>query len=851
VTDWRDPEPEDPIERERERRRLAEERGRALERELLDAQRRAQAAERRLGRVLAAPPIRLALAVRRAIRAGRRRATDQVGSARRAPAALGYRARRRWRLRGNRATPAAEDAFVRRVLAETPGSSRTDGPLVSVVVLNRDGEPMLRRLVPALAQTTYGALELVLVDNASSDGSIAYLEAASPRFPVRIVPNTSNRPYGEANDQGVEAATGELVLLLNNDVEPIHPAWLGHLVDTLLDAGATAVGARLVYPRHRGGRRANEQHPDQTLQHRGVAFALEDGLPVPRVLGAGEDPFGPAALAVTEVPALTAACLLLRRATYRDVDGFSPGYDYGWEDMDFCLRLRAAGGTLVHDGRAVLFHHESTTRVQTDRAAARTRLAANRARFEATWAPRLFREVLLDALGGTNDWTRWPLRAAVIPAPGAPRQVTAAVESGLARLGWSLTPHRGPEPRASSTPDVLVSLDPGLDLRSEPGNPVAVAWIEGDAAPWVVTPWFDRYDVVLADSDAARATVDQQSAKVAGRIPEHGPDEAGDAGQAVRDALRDWAAARRVAIRIGAPSHQAAPQWGDTWFGHVLQRELERAGHPAQVEIVPEWTGGADARADLTVHLFGQSEAPTRPCQLNILWQISHPDLARPELYERYDLVFVASTPFAARMAPRVRVPVLPLHQATDPSRFHPAEGGPAHELLFVGNSRNVRRRILDDLRGTSHDLAVYGAGWTPQLLDPRILAGESIPNRELHRYYAAAAIVLSDHWADMRDEGFIANRLYDALASGGFVISDDVEGIDAEFDGAVVTYRTAAELAELVDRWLADPSGRRERAERGRRAVLERHTFAHRVADILAAVRPLLDGRPARILRV
>jgi spore maturation protein CgeB len=127
-------------------------------------------------------------------------------------------------------------------------------------------------------------------------------------------------------------------------------------------------------------------------------------------------------------------------------------------------------------------------------------------------------------------------------------------------------------------------------------------------------------------------------------------------------------------------------------------------------------------------------------------------------------------------------------------------------------------------------------------------VAGASIPNEELHRFYAAAGIVLCDHWSDMRDEGFIANRLYDVLASGGFVISDDVEGIEAEFDGAVVTYRSPAELRALVDRWLADPAGRRDRAERGRRAVLDRHTVRHRVIAILDAILPKLEARPARL---
>ena len=69
-------------------------------------------------------------------------------------------------------------------------------------------------------------------------------------------------------------------------------------------------------------------------------------------------------------------------------------------------------------------------------------------------------------------------------------------------------------------------------------------------------------------------------------------------------------------------------------------------------------------------------------------------------------------------------------------------------------------------------------------------MKGEVIPNAELARYYGAADIVLNDHWDDMLAEGFISNRIYDALACGAFVISDPIVGIEAEFDGAVPTYR-------------------------------------------------------------
>jgi O-antigen biosynthesis protein len=244
--------------------------------------------------------------------------------------------------------------------------------------------------------------------------------------------------------------------------------------------------------------------------------------------------------------------------------------------------------------------------------------------------------------------------------------------------------------------------------------------------------------------------------------------------------------------------------------------------------------------------VFGLKEAPTHPGQVNILWQISHPDLATPELYERYDHVFVASDPFAARMAGRVAVPVGSLHQATDPERFRPEPGGPAHELLFVANSHKIHRRIIDDLAGTTRDLAIYGWYWTPDLVDPRHVKGELIPNTELARFYSAADIVLNDHWDDMRTEGFISNRIYDALACEAFVISDPVDGIEAEFDGAVPTYRARAELEPLIARYLDDPDERRRLAARGRAIVLERHTFDLRAEALSDVAEALTRARPA-----
>ena len=315
-----------------------------------------------------------------------------------------------------------------------------------------------------------------------------------------------------------------------------------------------------------------------------------------------------------------------------------------------------------------------------------------------------------------------------------------------------------------------------------------------------------------------------------------------------RSRLLDWLEASRFGLSIGPQSWKDAEHWGDTPFSRDVQRQLERRGHPSVVLVFQEQSDPVATRNDASLHIFGVRAAATRPSQVNLLWVISHPDRVTAELCATYDVIFVASDVFLEHLRARTDVPLVPLHQATEPERFFPESGGPEHELLFVGNSRGVRRPIIDDLAGSPFDLSVYGGNWTPELIDPKHLKGEWIPNDDLRRYYAGATIVLNDHWQDMRDEGFFSNRLYDALASGAFIVSDEVPGMDDEFDHGVVTYRRRDDLIVELDRYLADPEARRAAAARGRAAVLARHTFGHRAETILDATTRLLAAKPAAI---
>jgi O-antigen biosynthesis protein len=973
----------------------------------VELDRATSAAERVRGRRAVRMAIRAADRLRPAVRMARRAAS----APRRA-----VRAVRRGLARTPSASRSEEESLVQRIRSgEPPKLAAT--PLVSIVILHRNGRAMLERCLRGLARTTYPSFEVILVDNGSSDGSADMAERLGLALPLTVIRNEGNPTYSEANGQGIARAKGDFVCLLNNDVDPITEHWLGYLVETALGTGAAAVGARLIYPRARGGPRAGWHFRDLSLQHAGVTFDRSAGMPMPQPLGAGEDPMSALATTIAERPALTAACLLLRRDAYLAAGGFSTAYRYGMEDVDLCLRLRAAGGRLVYDGRAALWHHESATRAA-DRGAYSARAASNRATFVDTWGPALSRWAFLDALEGRHELSDAPLHVGITittsdPSAGAGDLFTARELGGaLERFGWRVSYLERREDawyRPDPSLDVVVVLLDACDIRRLPRHALTVAWIRNWPERWLARPWFDEYDLVFGSSTPIVDLVRERSAKVASLLPlateprrfaaatssaeracdvlfvgnywhqerdvvdalpalarrglavrVHGrgwdavpgfaeldrgflpyesiaeayasarvvvDDAAGPtrargsvnsrvfdalaAGAVVvssgeigvhglfdaefptwsdasslqdlvddilanrdgyreraasyrervlaehtydvraatlRAALRDWATARRIAIRVGIPNWEVAATWGDYHFGRALQRSLERAGHPCRLQLLPEWPNPVSAREDVAIHLFGRSQAPTRAGQVNLLWQISHPDESSPDMYERYDHVFVASDLFAERMAPLVRVPVTALHQATDPERFRPDPTGPHHELLLVANSRRVRRRIVDALAGTAHDLAVYGAAWTPDLIDPRFVRGEHIPNSTLARYYSSADIVLNDHWDDMRAQGFISNRIYDALAAGGFVISDEVDGIDAEFGGAVPVFHDRQELEALVERYLPDPIERRRLADLGRAVVLERHTFDLRRAVILSTAMELLAGRASSV---
>ncbi|WP_374367383.1 glycosyltransferase family 2 protein [Dongia sp.] len=167
-------------------------------------------------------------------------------------------------------------------------------------------------------------------------------------LPMTILIMSANFGYAAANNAGAAIAAGEYLVLLNSDVVPEEPGWLSRLAAPLKRGRKVlASGARLLFD-------------DQSLQHAGMRFTRDAGghwLNLHYHKGAPRD-FAPA-LKARKVPAVTGAALLVRRAAFQQVGGFTEDYIIGdYEDSDLCLKLRALGGEICYCPEAVLYHFE-------------------------------------------------------------------------------------------------------------------------------------------------------------------------------------------------------------------------------------------------------------------------------------------------------------------------------------------------------------------------------------------------------------------------------------------------------------------------------------------------------------
>lgn len=268
----------------------------------------------------------------------------------------------------------------------------------------------------------------------------------------------------------------------------------------------------------------------------------------------------------------------------------------------------------------------------------------------------------------------------------------------------------------------------------------------------------------------------------------------------LKEELEKYYAKPKVAIKTPVPKWEQIHQWGDYFVAEGLKQEFENKGYSARIQLLPEWESSEDALTDYVIVLRGLSYYTPKIQHYNVIWNISHPEAVSLTEYELYDHVFIASKNWSKRLEKYLDTPTDTMFQCTNTNRFyHEYNEKYESELLFVGNSRNEYRKIIRDLLPTDYELSIYGAGWD-EIIDKQYLKGENIPNNKLRQAYSSCKILLNDHWEDMRETGFISNRIFDAIACGSIVISDDVEGVNELFPDRIFTYKTPEELKQLIE---------------------------------------------------
>ena len=225
-------------------------------------------------------------------------------------------------------------------------------PKVSIIIPTRDHKPVLETCISSLlSKTDYLDFELVIMDNQSQEAdALTYLNELAEHVNILVVKHDKAFNYSEINNRAAELATGEVIVLLNNDTEVINDSWLKELVGLAMQADVGCVGAKLLYP-------------DESIQHAGIVMGLGGyAAHSHRCTPEGSNGYFNRPHINQVMSGVTGACLAIRKETYVAVGGLDESYQVAYNDVDFCLKVKTAGFYNVYCAHAQLYHYESKTR---------------------------------------------------------------------------------------------------------------------------------------------------------------------------------------------------------------------------------------------------------------------------------------------------------------------------------------------------------------------------------------------------------------------------------------------------------------------------------------------------------
>ncbi len=253
-------------------------------------------------------------------------------------------------------------------------------PLVSLLIPTRDMLEVLKPCVESIInKTRYKNYEILILDNQSKkEETFDWFRFIQQHPRVRVLQYDGVFNFSAINNFGVEHAQGEIVGLINNDVEVISTQWLSEMVSHVLRDGIGCVGAKLLYP-------------DETIQHAGVVLGIGG---VAGHVFKGIDQHDGGYFSRAQLPqnysAVTGACMLVSKSLFEQVGGLDEqSFKVAFNDIDFCLKVKEAGYRNLWTPHALLFHHESKSRGYEDTPEKKKRFLSEVASMKLKWSKEL------------------------------------------------------------------------------------------------------------------------------------------------------------------------------------------------------------------------------------------------------------------------------------------------------------------------------------------------------------------------------------------------------------------------------------------------------------------------------
>lgn len=672
-------------------------------------------------------------------------------------------------------------------------------------------------------------------------------------------------------NQDAETTESEYLLFVNKDTE-ITDGWMDELLIAMREADRPgAIGAKLVYPEIPAGM-ANEEK-SYMLQHTGIGFKdviREKAHFIQPYNMKNGQPDSDLNMELQERIAVSKNAMLIKKTVFDEIGGFDDRYIGEYADVDLCLRLYQAGYKNYYCPKALVYSDGVEDRVE-DIKEKKRRCTHDLMVFKGKWQRYLAKQLFNDKISQSHMFTEQKLTIAF--AVSDAKTGTDAEEyyhalffgAALEALGCkvkilSRTAKKDWYNVGVDT-DILVPVCPDYDIEAVyncKNDLIRILWqqkdntvclkLEMEAGQDKVADMdcrfdldYDLYDLSCMNEKTPAEKKEYLAEQKAYVIKNHIYEDAAHGFvQMISGCFDVPVCSDEIDICGAMPDDESKKYWGDQHFAVGMKKEFEKLGYKANVLPRDRWYD--QSRAGYVIVLRGKNPyyRPMGDNRKYIMWNISHPDDVTIDEYNSYDYVFFASQKMHDEFASKLHVPSGVAQQCVDDSAMVYEEGhDKQYELLFVGNSRHVFRPILKDLIPTEHKLTVYGRHWEKFPVQDYVVS-DYMDNSKVGQAYHDAKILLNDHWDDMRENGIISNRIFDALAVGAFIISDDIPEIHELFGDNVVTYHGREDLKEKIDYYLKHEEERDAKAKAGQKIALNGHTFRDRVAVMVKVIREM-----------